>query len=44
MEVLYERCAGLDVHMEVVVACARWSVGAVVHHETREFPRVSICN
>lgn len=37
MEVLHERCAGLDVHMEVVVACARWPVGAVVHHETKEF-------
>jgi len=37
MEVLHERCAGLDVHMEVVVACARWPVGAVVHYETGEF-------
>lgn len=37
MEVLHERCAGLDVHMEVVVACARWPVGAVVHHETEKF-------
>jgi transposase len=37
MEVLHERCAGLDVHKEVVVACARWMAGAGVHHATAEF-------
>lgn len=37
MEVKHEQCAGLDVHMEVVVACARCTKGAIVRHETKEF-------
>lgn len=37
MEVLHERCAGLDVHKEVVVACARTLEGRKVGTETRSF-------
>jgi transposase len=36
MEVLYPRCAGLDVHKDVVVACVR-CVSPPAHHETRSF-------
>jgi transposase len=36
MEVLYPRCAGLDVHKDVVVACAR-CVSAPVQQEVRSF-------
>lgn len=32
MEVLYARCAGLDVHKETVVACARIADEDVTHH------------
>lgn len=32
MEVLYPRCAGLDVHRDTVVACARIADGDVVQH------------
>lgn len=37
MEVLYPRCAGLDVHKDSVVACARVHEGAVVRHEVASF-------
>lgn len=37
MEVLYPRCAGLDVHKDSVVACARLQEGAVVRHEVETF-------
>lgn len=37
MRVLYERCAGLDVHKDCVVACARVVRGSGVHHEVRTF-------
>jgi transposase len=37
MQVLYPRCAGLDVHKDTVVACVR-CVSPPVHHETRCFP------
>jgi transposase len=38
MEVLHERCAGLDVHQKSVVACVLWSgPGGTVVHETRTF-------
>jgi hypothetical protein len=30
MEVLYPRCAGLDVHKDTVVACVRLVAGAEV--------------
>lgn len=33
MEVLYPRCAGLDVHAETVVACVRTAAGSTVHRE-----------
>ena len=36
MEVLYPRCAGLDVHKDVVVACVR-CVSTPVHQERLQF-------
>ena len=35
MEVLYPRCAGLDVHTTNVVACVRLASGATVSYERR---------
>lgn len=37
MEVLYPRCAGLDVHKETVVACVRSAKGGKVTRTTRTF-------
>ena len=37
MEVLHPRCAGLDVHKDLVVACVRIAEGERVHREIREF-------
>ena len=37
MEVMYPRCAGLDVHKDVVVACARVAVDGRVTQEVRSF-------
>lgn len=37
MEVLHARCAGLDVHRDTVVACARVAVGADVTLDVRTF-------
>lgn len=37
MKVLHARCAGLDVHKESVVACARLQRGAKVEREQRRF-------
>jgi len=37
MEVLYPRCAGLDVHKETIVACVRLSVGGKTTRECRTF-------
>ena len=37
MEVLFPRCAGLDVHKDVVVACARVAVDGRVTQEVRSF-------
>lgn len=37
MHEMHERCAGLDVHKDVVVASARWKDGARVRHEVAEF-------
>jgi transposase len=37
MEVLYSRCAGLDVHKETVVACVRLVTGDDVAREVRTF-------
>src|SRR5260370_27705559 len=36
MQVLYPRCAGLDVHKDVVVACVR-CVSSPAHQEVRSF-------
>ena len=36
MQVLYARCAGLDVHKDTIVACVR-CVSPPVHHEVRSF-------
>jgi transposase len=38
MEVLYARCAGLDVHAETVVACVRLASGSEVRYEHRTVP------
>jgi transposase len=35
MEVLYPRCAGLDVHAATVVACVRIASGATIQYEHR---------
>jgi len=37
MEVLHERCAGLDVHKDIVVACARVRLEATARHAKAEF-------
>jgi len=37
MDVLYRRCAGLDVHKDSVVACARWVDDGEVVREVRSF-------
>jgi transposase len=37
MEVIYPRCAGLDVHKETVVACIRIAEGSEVSHSVRTF-------
>lgn len=37
MQVLYPRCAGLDVHKDIIVACVR-CVSTPVHQEVRSFP------
>lgn len=37
MEVLYRCCAGLDVHQQSVVACARWVEGRKVRQEVETF-------
>ena len=38
MEVVYPRCAGLDVHAETVVACVRVASGATLRREHRTVP------
>jgi transposase len=38
MEVLYPRCAGLDVHAGSITACARMATGAQVTYEHRTVP------
>jgi transposase len=37
MEVLYPRCAGLDVHKDTVVACVRLGAEGTVQAEVRTF-------
>jgi len=41
VEVLYARCAGLDVHKEQVTACRRVAVDGKVSQEVRSFPTVT---
>jgi transposase len=38
MDVLYPRCAGLDVHAKQVTVCLRLATDATVTHEQRTFP------
>jgi transposase len=38
MEVVHRRCAGLDVHKSIVVACVRLAVDGAVKREVRSFP------
>ncbi len=37
MELMYKRCAGLDVHQKTVVACVRIAEGGKVGEEVRTF-------
>ena len=37
MDVMHERCAGLDVHKAIIVACVRLTVGGKVNRECRTF-------
>ncbi len=37
MELMYPKCAGLDVHQQTVVACARVVTGATITHDVRTF-------
>lgn len=38
MEVIYARCAGLDVHKQTVVACVRIAEGGTLRQDVRTFP------
>ena len=37
MDVMHERCAGLDVHKATIVACVRTVTGGKVNRECRTF-------
>jgi transposase len=37
MEVIHARCAGLDVHKQMVVACVRVTTAGRAQHEVRTF-------
>ena len=41
MDVVYERCGGLDVHKDTVVACARWMESGEIHREVKTFGTVT---
>jgi transposase len=41
MEVLYPRCAGLDVHKDVIVACVRIAQGGKIAQDVRSFSTVT---
>jgi len=41
MELLHVRCAGLDVHKDTIVACARTVEGGKVRHELKSFPTLT---
>ncbi len=38
MDVIYPRCAGLDVHKQTVVACARIAGAGAAHRQRRQSP------
>lgn len=38
MEVIFARCAGLDVHKQTVVACVRIAEGGTLRQEVKSFP------
>jgi hypothetical protein len=42
MEVLYQRCCGLDVHKETVTACLRVMSGGEVVREVRTFETTTV--
>lgn len=42
MEVMYARCAGLDVHKETVVACVRIADGGQVSPSIRTFATTTV--
>ena len=42
MEVMYARCAGLDVHKETVVACVRIADGGQVLRSVRTFATTTV--
>jgi transposase len=42
MEVLHARCAGLDVHRDTVVACARIVEDKTVHHHVEQFGTTTV--
>jgi len=42
MEVLHARCAGLDVHRDTVVACARIVEDKTVHHYVEQFGTTTV--
>ena len=37
MDLMYPQCAGLDVHQQTVVACARLVTGVAITHDVRTF-------
>jgi transposase len=37
MDIMHERCAGLDVHKKTIVACVRLMIGGTVNRECRTF-------
>ncbi|NNV07813.1 IS110 family transposase, partial [Geobacillus sp. MMMUD3] len=37
MDVIYPRCAGLDVHAETIVACALWEEEGKIQKEIQTF-------
>jgi hypothetical protein len=43
VKTLHQRCAGLDVHKQEVVACLRLVTQGRVHREVRRFPTTRNC-
>src|SRR5713226_4563037 len=42
MDVVHPKCAGLDVHQQTVVACARVASGQTITHEVRTFGTTTV--